>query len=82
MPYFDFLWIDDIVQHFAEHGIDVEDFEQIVSKPIRRGRSRSTGRHCCWGETVDGRYLLCVYEYIDEVMILPVTAYEVHRPRT
>ena len=36
---------------------------------------------CCWGETLDGRYLLCVYEYIDELTILPITAYEVRRPR-
>ncbi|MFM7108355.1 MAG: hypothetical protein ACKOZU_07100 [Planctomycetaceae bacterium] len=81
MPYFEFLWIDEVVQHLAEHGIDAEAFEQVVSRPLRRGRSRSTGRPCCWGEAADGRYLLCVYEYIDDMTILPVTAYEVRRPR-
>lgn len=80
MPPFAFLWIDEVVEHLAEHGIDPDDFERVVSKPERRSRSRSTGRPCCWGEAVDGRYLLCVYEYIDDMTILPVTAYEVRRP--
>ena len=81
MPYFEFLWIDDVVRHLAEHGIETADFEKVVSRPHHRGRSTSTGRPCCWGESADGRYLLCVYKYIDEVTILPVTAYEVRRPR-
>jgi len=38
----------------------------VVNRPERRGESRSTGRPCCWGETPDGRYVICVYEYLDE----------------
>jgi hypothetical protein len=39
-------------------------------------QSRSSDRLIAFGE-VDGRYLACVYEMIDETTILPVTAYEV-----
>jgi hypothetical protein len=81
MPYFEFTWTEAIRSHVAEHGITAEDFEWVVSNAELRGRSRSIGRPCCWGETLDGRYLLCVYEYIDALMILPITAYEVRRPR-
>jgi len=40
-----------------------------------------TGHPCCWGTTPDGRYLISVYEYLDVLTILPITAYEVRRPR-
>jgi hypothetical protein len=32
------------------------------------------------GYTADGRYVMAVFEEIDEVTILPVTAYEVPEP--
>ncbi len=80
MPYFEFQWTDPIVAHLSEHDVSRDEFETVVNRPERRGESRSTGRPCCWGETPDGRYLLCVYEYLDELTIIPVTAYEVPRP--
>ena len=30
-----------------------------------------------FGETATGKYLACVYEFLDETTVLPVTAYEV-----
>ena len=80
MAYFEFVWTDAIVAHLSEHGVSQDDFETVVSEPERRGESRSTGRPCCWGETADGRYLLCIYEYLDVLTIIPITAYEVSRP--
>jgi hypothetical protein len=64
----------------AEHGVEPEEFEEVVSYPDRRGLSRSSKRPCCWGELPDGRFIICVYEFIDEITILPVTAYEVPMP--
>jgi hypothetical protein len=75
MPYYEFLWTDEIINHLAEHGIGREDFEEVVSNPSRISVSRSSGRPCCWGETRDGRELFCVYEFLDEMTIIPVTAY-------
>ena len=48
--------------------------------PDKRATSRSSGRPCCWGELADGRYIFCAYEYIDDITILPATAYEVPMP--
>ena len=36
---------------------------------------------CAWGYTEDGRYIIAVYDELDELTILPVTAYEVPEPR-
>ena len=43
--------------------------------------SQSSGRPCAFGYTPDGRYLICFYEMLDELTILPVTAYEVGEER-
>jgi hypothetical protein len=80
MPYFEFLWNDEIVEHLAEHGVAPKEFEEVVNDPHRRSQSRSSGRPCCWGETAEGRYLFCVYEYLDEMTVAPVTAYDAEEP--
>jgi hypothetical protein len=33
------------------------------------------------GEVVIGRYIIAVYEFLDDMTILPTTAYEVPEPR-
>lgn len=77
MPSYDFVWADEIIAHLAEHGVSKEDFEEVVSHPSRLDISRSSGRPCCWGESSEGRRLFCVYEFLDDMTIIPVTAYEV-----
>ena len=43
MPYFQFIWTEEIIEHLAEHGISQADFEQVVCHPQSKGLSRSTG---------------------------------------
>jgi uncharacterized DUF497 family protein len=81
MPYFDFAWTDEIAAHLAEHGISPEDYEHVVTNPTRTGKSRSSGHPAAWGYTEDGRYIIAVYEKLDFVTVIPVTAYEVPEPR-
>ena len=81
MPFLDFLWTDDAVEHIAEHGISQEDFEHVVCCPTSKGFSRLSRLPTAWGYTVDGRYVVAIYEELDEMTILPVTAYEVPEPR-
>ena len=81
MPKFDFVWNDDIVEHILEHGVSQDDFEDVVCNPWAKGFSRSSGLPVVWGYTSDGRYIMAVYEPLDELTILPVTAYEVPEPR-
>ena len=81
MAYLYFIWTAEIVAHMAEHGISQDDFEHVVCHPVSKGLSRSTGLPVAWGHTPAGRYIMAVYEQIDQMTILPVTAYEVPEPR-
>lgn len=80
MPAFDFLWTDEIVEHLAEHGVSQDDFERVVCHATNKGISRSSGLPCRWGYTDDGRYLIAIFEELDPITLLPVTAYEVPEP--
>lgn len=80
MPCFEFQWSDEIIEHLADHGIDQDGFETVVCDPVSYGYSRSSGRNAAWGYTADGRYIMAVYDQLDELVILPVTAYEVPEP--
>lgn len=80
MPHLDFLWTEETIEHLAEHGVSPDDFEFVVSHPSSRGLSRSTGLPVAWGHTRDGRYIIAVYEQIDGMTVLPVTAYEAPEP--
>jgi hypothetical protein len=81
MPYYEFIWTPEIIAHLAEHGVSPDDFEGVVTKSERTGKSQSSGLPVAWGYTDDRRYILAVYEMIDFTTVLPVTAYEVPRPR-
>jgi hypothetical protein len=81
MPYFDVVWTEEIITHLAEHDISPDDFEGVLMNPVRIGKSRSSGDPAAWGYTQDGRYIIAVYQKIDAVTVLPVTAYEVPEPR-
>lgn len=72
---------DGNVQHLAEHGLTIEDVEEVLSKPTSEGTSASTGRPCVWGYTLEGIYIIVVYEDIDQDTIRVVTAYEVPESR-
>jgi hypothetical protein len=81
MPYRVFVWSDEILRHIEAHGLSQDDFEQVVCNPSSKGYSRSSGLPAAWGYTADGRYVMAVYEELDDLTILPVTGYEVPEPR-
>ncbi len=72
---------DGNVQHIAEHGLTIEDVEDVLSNPTSEGNSASTGRPCVWGYTLESIYIIVVYEDIDQDTIRVVTAYEVPESR-
>lgn len=46
------------VQHLAEHGITVEEAEEVLHDPrSRTGRSRRTGRPQVFGSTSTGKFI-------------------------
>ena len=80
MPYYEFIWNEEPggnVEHIAQHGLLPDDVEEVFFNPIDRDVSRSSGLPIVCGFTPDGRYILVVYEQIDESTVYPVTAYEV-----
>jgi uncharacterized DUF497 family protein len=80
MPCYEFIWNEEPngnVEHIAEHGLTPEDVEEVVFNPVDRDVSQSSGLPIVFGVTPDGRYIMVVYEQIDDVTIYPVTAYDV-----
>lgn len=69
------------VQHVADHDLSIDDVEYALGSPDTVGASRSSGLPAIWGYTPDGRYIMVVFEQIDEDTIRVVTAYEVPEPR-
>ncbi len=77
MPYYFFVWDEDNERHTAEHGVTMDEFEEVVCGPDSTGESRATGRPIAFGYTSTGKYLACVYDLVDESTVYPVTAYEI-----
>lgn len=71
------IWTDELIDHLAQHDLTPEDFEDVLSDPIKRTFSRKTGLPAAIGYTADGRRIICIYEEIDDVYVLPRTAYEI-----
>jgi len=85
MDFLRILWDDPAdpngnTQHIYEHGLAIEDVEEVLENPTAEGISASTGRPCAWGYTLEGSYLFVVYDQIDDDTIRVVTAYEVPEP--
>jgi uncharacterized DUF497 family protein len=73
-----FIWTQTAIDHMAEHGVSVDDFEYVVENFIIESVSRSSGRPIRFGETTDGRILAVVFEWIEEdLTVEPVTAFDV-----
>jgi uncharacterized DUF497 family protein len=82
MPFGSILWdLDDDpngnVRHCAEHGITVEEVEEVIANASDGDVSRSSGRPVIFGDTSTGRHLMVVFEEVDEDTIYPITAFEV-----
>ena len=79
MPYYEIIWNAEPggnVEHIAQHGLTPEDVEEVIFNPVDRDTSRSSGLPIMFGFTPDGRYIMVVFEQIDEMTIYPVTAYD------
>lgn len=77
MPWFDFIWIDENMEHIAQHDLTPEDVQHVVMNPEDEVVSRSSKRPAVKGHTVDGRYIFVAYEKIDAMTVFVTTAYEI-----
>jgi uncharacterized DUF497 family protein len=74
------IWNDEPdgnVEHIEEHGLTVDDVEDVLAGSRGEEVSRSSGLPCVFGNTLDGRHIIVIFERIDPDTIYPVTAYEV-----
>ena len=69
---------DGNVQHIAEHGVTVEEVENVLHGAEEVVASHSSGRPITFGETSTGKYLAVVFDIVEEdpLSVYPVTAYE------
>ena len=71
--------MDGNVQHIADHGLTVEEVEEVLLNEHNRvGESNSSGRPITFGETSTGKRIVVVWELaVDEPLVIrPITAYE------
>ena len=66
------------VRHIAEHGITVDEVEDVLYAAEEVIASQSSGRPITFGETRTGKYVAVVFEVVEEdpLAVYPVTAYE------
>jgi uncharacterized DUF497 family protein len=69
------------VQHIAEHDLTIEDVEEVLAAPASQGKSDSTGYPAVWGNVLDGRFIIVIFEAIDVDTIRVIRAYEVPVPK-
>jgi hypothetical protein len=71
------------VQHIAENDLTKEEVEIVLMDPDNEtDESHSSGSPVTFGWTETGRYIIVVWEHVqdDPLTIRPITAYEVPPP--
>jgi hypothetical protein len=77
VPYYEFQWNEVNLEKLEINAVLPEDFEDVVCDPLRVEPSRSSGLPIAFGWAADGRLIACVYDPVDEVVVLPITAFYV-----
>jgi hypothetical protein len=67
------------VAHVEEHDLTTDEVDHVLRNHDATGSSRSSGRPCVYGFTPDGRYIIVIYEEVDDA-VFPITAYDVSPP--
>ena len=69
---------DGNVQHIDEHGLTIDEVEEVLYAAEDVVASYSSGRPVVFGETSTGKHIAVVFDVIDDdpLAVYPVTAYE------
>lgn len=70
---------DGNIAHIAEHGLEMEEVEEVLANPLFETTSRTSGRPVRYGFTRE-RCVKVVFEWMDPGVAYPITAYEVDSP--
>lgn len=79
MPFHEIFWTPDSIQHVADNGLTTADVEHAVRYAIRATHSRRSGLPACVGPDCTGEMTFVVYDEVDAVQIVIVTAYRMTR---
>ena len=71
--------------HIAEHGLSPKEVESaLFDERTTFDVSDSSGRPVAFGSTVTGRFIAVVFEVLnpaDPLIVRPITAYDVPKPK-
>lgn len=79
-PWIEIIWTEGPggnVEYIAEHGLTTEEVEYVLANPTETDFSRSSSRPIAFGYTPSGTRIAVVFEWIDRITILPITAYAI-----
>jgi hypothetical protein len=68
-----FVWDESNVEHIAQHGVSVEEAQQVLSRTARVRRSRLE-RYVAIGPTESGRFLMVVFRLLGGGAVRVITA--------
>ena len=77
MEWLDVYWDMETEAHIALNHLSREDYENALCNPVSEEGSDSSGRPLRFGFAVDGRKIVVIFEWIDSITVLPITAYRV-----
>ena len=77
MDWLDVVWDADTEQYIALHGLTRQDVVNALWFPTAEDSSDSSGRPVRFGHALDGRLIIVVFEMMDHITVMPITAYEV-----
>jgi len=60
MAFFDFIWLDAVVEKLADRDIPTDEVEAIIGNPEGQDRCRSTALPVAFGRLADGRFLIVI----------------------
>ncbi len=66
------------VRHIFEHGVTIEEVEEVFISANEVLASYSSGLPIVFGWTAGGKYLAVIFEIVDDdpLSVYPITAYE------
>jgi hypothetical protein len=67
------------VEHVEEHDLTTDDVDHVLQNYESKDFSDSSACPCVFGHTLDGRFIIVVYEEYGDT-VYPKTAYEVPEP--
>lgn len=76
MAWLEYLWTPEAEKKLAEHGLTTDDFEHVMASNNRFVKSKTSDRLIRRGQTEAGDWIVCVYEEIDDITVMPITAYK------